>query len=174
MALITKEDLEHPFRTQTIQVEPYSYNLVSSFGDKWSIYMGGAPPIKMKSDFTDIFLCAREYQPDSNLFGEAHVHQYPFFDDYQKVTNDEFKQIALAVSAACHAVERGGKILITCMAGLNRSGLVTALTLMKVLNLPSHIAIMQVRSSRGPRAISNPLFEKIIREVGRVSGHGRS
>lgn len=169
MALITREDLERPFRTQSIEVDPYTYNLVSSFGGDWSIYMGGAPPIKMRSDFTDIFLCAREYQPDSHLFGEARVHQYPFFDDYQKVTPDEFKQIALAVAAACHAVENGGKILITCMAGLNRSGLVTALTLMKVKHMRAMEAIFTVRMARGPRALSNPIFESIIKKVGETS-----
>jgi protein-tyrosine phosphatase len=50
-------------------------------------------------------------------------------------------------------------LLITCMAGLNRSGLVTALTLMK---LGDKDPIWTLRRKRSPYVLFNKSFEKYV------------
>ena len=53
----------------------------------------------------------------------------------------------------------GDNVLIRCQAGLNRSGLVTALILMKT-GLRAEIAINQIREKRGNVALCNAEFER--------------
>jgi hypothetical protein len=59
-----------------------------------------------------------------------------------------------------HADWKSGKrVLIRCQAGLNRSGLVLALTLIKEGFSPEE-AIELMREKRGPNAMCNPIFER--------------
>ena len=51
----------------------------------------------------------------------------------------------------------GEKVLIRCQAGLNRSGLVTALTMMHAGYEPAD-AIKQIRQQRSPMALFNDNF----------------
>ncbi len=53
--------------------------------------------------------------------------------------------------------KKGDRVLIRCQAGLNRSGLVTALILIKDGYAPDH-AISVIRANRGPDALFNSNF----------------
>ena len=64
------------------------------------------------------------------------------------------------VAAAVWAHARwaaGDRVLVRCQAGLNRSGLVTALVLMLAGWEPAD-AIAQLRAARSPHALCNPAF----------------
>ncbi len=60
---------------------------------------------------------------------------------------------------ACLA--RGQDVLSSCAAGLNRSGLVSGLVLVRCGMTPE-LAIETVRKMRSPYALTNALFRKII------------
>jgi hypothetical protein len=64
------------------------------------------------------------------------------------------------IELARHAHRRwraGGRVLIRCQAGVNRSGLVTALTLM-LDGHSAHEAIALIRAQRAPAALNNGAF----------------
>lgn len=63
--------------------------------------------------------------------------------------------LADVVSAA---LDRGGKVLVHCQAGLNRSNLVTALALIKRGRAPAE-AIALLREKRSPVVLCNQAFE---------------
>lgn len=63
----------------------------------------------------------------------------------------------------------GQSVLSSCWAGWNRSGLMTAMTLMK-LGMPADVAIARVRAARGPNALGNPVFVDIIKAAERRIG----
>lgn len=58
-------------------------------------------------------------------------------------------------------IMEGHHVLVTCWAGLNRSGLISALTLVE-LGFSHKDAIEIVRKGRGPYALCNKQFESIL------------
>jgi len=70
------------------------------------------------------------------------------------------RAIERAVALSAHAHSRwqsGARVLVRCQAGVNRSGLVMALTLMRH-GLSATDAIGLIRDRRGPAALSNRHF----------------
>lgn len=60
--------------------------------------------------------------------------------------------------------KRGDKVLVRCQAGWNRSGLITALILMKE-GYTADEAISLIRKTRSPHALCNKQFEKFLRDL---------
>ena len=81
--------------------------------------------------------------------------------------------IERAVALARHAHRRwrdGARVLIRCQAGVNRSGLVMALTLMNH-GLAADDAIALIRRRRGTAVLSNRHFERwLLTEAAQVVG----
>jgi protein-tyrosine phosphatase len=65
---------------------------------------------------------------------------------------------------AATVIALGGKVLINCNAGRNRSCLLAALTLTKLNGWSGEQAMAFVRERR-PNALANPMFEKYLRSV---------
>ena len=61
----------------------------------------------------------------------------------------------------------GEQVLIRCQAGVNRSGLVTALVLM-MAGMTADQAIALIRAKRSPLALSNAHFERWLREEAEI------
>jgi hypothetical protein len=78
------------------------------------------------------------------------------FFDYDEVDLDEH-DLAHAVRIALRDWMRGRKVLIRCQAGWNRSGLVTALVLLKAGYTPED-AIELIREKRSAFALCNDHF----------------
>ena len=71
---------------------------------------------------------------------------------------------AIALSAHAHSRwQSGARVLVRCQAGVNRSGLVMALTLMRH-GLSAVDAIGRIREGRGPAALSNRHFVRWLVE----------
>lgn len=81
---------------------------------------------------------------------------------YDSPTQDPTTFIALAKLAA-DLVEQGKKVLVHCQAGLNRSGVVTALTLCN-LGFDSADAVELMREKRSPLVLCNEAFESWVLE----------
>lgn len=62
-------------------------------------------------------------------------------------------------------IRHGGKVLVRCMAGINRSALVAALAMVKMGWLPDE-AIERIRSVRSPYCLCNDSFVAYIRSKG--------
>ena len=105
-----------------------------------------------------LVLCARELQHDPREFPGVKVIHAPM-DDASIVP----VRIAMdAAAAAARAHKRGKRVLVCCAAGLNRSGLVMALTIwMRSGELSGRECVEQVRAHRDA-ALNNPRFVEYV------------
>jgi len=86
------------------------------------------------------------------------------FDDTEKGLDDKtWAKIRRAVDAVYDRWTAGQKILIRCQAGLNRSGMLTALVLMR-LGFTADVAIRTLREKRSPDVLVNRAFERYVHE----------
>jgi hypothetical protein len=129
------------------------------------LYQGSAPAggdHLAKVGFHLVILCAKEYQPPVELFRSIDVIHAPNDDNSARApTRQELK---LAVAAAKQAAERvrdGKNVLVTCMAGLNRSGLVSALTLHMLFGWAGSQCASHVQARRH-HALCNPQFVRVL------------
>jgi hypothetical protein len=131
-----------------------------------------------------LVLCAKELQPPGAAYPGVKVVHAPF-DDSGNPMKDREKWIAHAASRAVRTFIDAGKVcLVTCHMGLNRSGLVCALTLMQPWgvrrNVPvrsdapacltSDQAIAMVRKARGEYALGNAYFTRFLAQNEGVCG----
>lgn len=123
-----------------------------------------------------IGLFAQEYQPDEDS-GRYELIKNGFDDNPQA----DLVELSAAANTADDAsdlfsnrLREGKSCLSSCRAGLNRSGLVSALTLMKVAGLGPRKAINLIRYSRTPQggmaALSNPGFVETIHKMAPLVG----
>jgi protein-tyrosine phosphatase len=132
------------------------------------LWMGEKPPegagLK-QAGFTLLVLTAREYQPRSSAFGIPVLH-VPLPDGPLKP--DQAELAHSAATRVAQEVTKGGKVLVTCWAGANRSGLVTALAL-EQMGVPPQAALAKIRVKRRPNSghvpLSNPYFVLMILEA---------
>lgn len=112
-----------------------------------------------------LVLCAEEHQakgmkppPGKNII------RLGFDDDSYRPIPVEAGKIFHAHAKQLGAAALGGrKILITCHMGLNRSGLITALTLMHGFRMTANDAIKLIRARRDKECLCNPMFEQWLR-----------
>lgn len=96
------------------------------------LYQGAWPPFGdqlAKRGFDVLVLCAEENQHD-DLYTNVQVILAPGEDDARPQRMELYLPTwIIAAQRAANAVKKGKNVLVTCMAGLNRSGMVTAMTL---------------------------------------------
>lgn len=95
-----------------------------------------------------------------------------------RLDDDIYRPIPQEVQVAVHRMGQslaghlraGHKVLVTCAMGMNRSGIVTALTLMHLTGCSGSQAVDTVKSRRrandGVAPLSNPMFERWLRTSG--------
>lgn len=130
------------------------------------LYFGSAPRVGSaltRAGFDVVLLCAREYQPRSReLPGVLVVHCG--IDNSLAPTEAEIETAIDASRVAATAVMDGKRVLISCWMGKNRSGLVMALTLMRLYGLSGPEAVQAVQAAR-PGALFNPAFVSLVEEL---------
>ena len=124
-----------------------------------NLWMGGAPSpfVRIHDYFDGLALCADEYQP--NCFPDVSMIRALIKDDGSPMTRQERIEAARAAGKVIKLINDGGRVLVTCYAGMNRSGLVCAVTLCKgpdKMNVDD--AIKLIRKARGKYALSNTDF----------------
>ena len=124
-----------------------------------------------KAGFTLLVFCAEEIQPEVEDYPGVRVLYAPNSDDYvSKIPRDRL-QIALeAAQAVAQEIQSGGKALVTCAAGINRSGLVSALSLHFLHGWPGTECIARVQKTRISQrhhltALDNPQFRAALRKL---------
>jgi protein-tyrosine phosphatase len=119
--------------------------------------------------FDVVVLAAMEIQPRA-LPGNPEILRVPLDD--AKPTAEEIRLAILAARKVSRRLRADKRVLVTCHMGLNRSGLVTGLTLIE-LGATADQAVRAVRRARGSLALSNPHFVEVLRMQSRLL-HGRS
>lgn len=124
-----------------------------------TLYMGNAPKASdVIPAFHEVVLCAEEHQPNLR---NANVVRCPIPD--AELTSNQIQLVAMVAAHVAKNMDSGLVTLVTCWAGLNRSGLVCALALMLCKKHYSALdAIQLVRKARGPYALSNEHFVELL------------
>jgi len=121
--------------------------------------------------FDRVVLCAYELEEMFSLMMEGKpkaIRDRILFapnDDGATMTRRQIRTAANAAKECVRHYRKGERVLVTCAAGRNRSGLVTAMALHFISGCGGKSAVEIVRARRkaksGP-ALSNPLFEKFL------------
>jgi len=117
------------------------------------LWVGSFPPAELrKHGFSAVALCAAERQSI-----EPDVLTLRVLLDDAEFTDEEIQRVFALAARAARQVNRirqhGGRVLVTCRAGINRSALVAAVSLMMLDDLRADQAVEQIRNARGPRTM---------------------
>lgn len=129
------------------------------------LYQGSVPPrgpALARAGFDTLVLAAEEHQPPDYLFPGVLVIRLPMNDVPVRLEPKELRLVRLTARDVLYQLERGKRVLVTCAMGLNRSGLISAATLLEGGHASPSEAIRMVRSARGHLALSNPSFVHAI------------
>lgn len=138
-----------------------------------NLWQGGFPlePGRLRqAGFNVLVLCAEELQPepvDDHLerLGLIVIHA-PMND--VEMDGEELKKTFNIASKAAHEVvehlKAGRKVLVTCIAGRNRSGFVSALSLILHHGMSGKDAAERVRKMRA-NALTNESFSKLLERI---------
>lgn len=128
------------------------------------LYMGGTEdndtvadpkPLSELGDDRDFDAVVTLYAWAQPVGWETEELRYGFGDG--RLVGEEVHRVQRAAAWAFDRWKSGDRVLIRCQAGLNRSGLVTALVLMHDGWHPAE-AIRHIREKRSPHALFNPYF----------------
>lgn len=115
-------------------------------------------PLPEGFEFDAVIMCSKSHQYDYPSGGVITRYQMFFGDGYAR----DLPARATLEWAADHAIARvrtmDEKVLIHCQAGLNRSGLITALALIRGWDMDPANAIALIRQKRDPEALFNEEF----------------
>lgn len=132
--------------------------------------MGGAAASPVRIDL--LVLCADDFQDPPVWFRKRVLH-CPFIDTETPIPTGLLAQIVRASQEAAEAIRQGQSVMICCAAGLNRSGLVVALTLRELTGCSGPDAINTIRARRHPLALNNRTFIQYILGYKREGSAGR-
>lgn len=128
------------------------------------LYIGSIPPkgyaVKL-AGFDTLVLCAKEYQPPASEFHGVNVIHVPFNDIQKKLEPKTRAAVLKAAAKVTDALEHEGKVLVTCQAGMNRSGLVCGLALINSGMSPEK-AIERIQARR-TGSLFNQAFVDMLR-----------
>lgn len=131
------------------------------------LYQGGAPPEGGALRYLGIdtlVLAAEEHQPPSSRFPGVEVVHAPYDDAQRPLSQRDWQTVRAASRRAAIRIQQGKRVLVTCAMGLNRSGLIVALTLLRLVppqRLSAEDAVRHVKLSR-PGALRNPYFVQAL------------
>jgi hypothetical protein len=145
------------------------------------LYMGPLPPpggSVAREGFSTLVLCAlrREYRsvymlnaqtPVEQAFQGVEVFVVDLDDDFDNpLSEQDYQRAATAGELVKRTVRAKRNALVTCIAGRNRSGLVTALALRGLCDWPGQKAMDHVRRMRNsPHVLSNPQFANTLSKL---------
>lgn len=127
------------------------------------LWQGADPPqgsFLRRMNVDVLVLCAFERQHDAKHFPGLVVVHAPM-DDGEVVPVDTAME-ASRIAAQHHV--KGERILVCCHQGLNRSGLVTALTLRRLTGASGRRCVEKVQAAR-PWALCNDVFKRYLEQL---------
>lgn len=137
------------------------------------MYQGPCPPSTdavRAQRFTVLAFCAMEIQPmlPGHWQHGLDVLYVPLNDSLDApMTDAEWALAHGAGKEIARLLTLGGRSLVTCAAGLNRSGVVNAVALHYRFGCSGPEAVEQIRATRGPQALGNPSFVRRLAKLPR-------
>lgn len=137
------------------------------------LYQGSVPPHGdrlAKEGFRLVVLCAAEKIPPAAAFKKIALAIAPMHDT-NVIHPDHWADAQLAAKHVVDYIRRGKKVLVTCNAGLNRSGVVVALAA-NLLGYPMQEVIARIQTRRyrhDLHGLCNPAFVSQLYSVARSS-----
>jgi hypothetical protein len=135
------------------------------------LWQGSAPPSGPElrhSGFDVLVLAAMEIQPAATAF--PGVDRARICLDDEKLTYPQLCEALVLSSRVARAISGGAKVLVTCAQGRNRSGLISALALMRLSGCDGSQAIRVVRQRRHSpfgRAMTNDSYNEVLTQIPR-------
>jgi protein-tyrosine phosphatase len=128
------------------------------------IWVGAAPPAdRHLSHFTLIVLCAREYQPERPAW-TARVARARLPDE--ALSRPELREAVVAARAVVEEARRGGRVLVTCAQGINRSALVAGMAILQLTpRMSADEVIRTMKARRHPNCLYNHHFQAILQRL---------
>lgn len=123
------------------------------------LWQGGCPPpgdTLARQGWKSLVLCAEEWT-NAGLYQDIEVLCAPNQDN-GLLTQKQWERARSAARWVARRIEQNQKVLVTCMAGLNRSGLVTALVLHERMGWCGARCVSHVKQARDEFALTNPAF----------------
>ena len=113
--------------------------------------------------FQAVALCALEYQPERPAWLGRVIRAR--LDDAPPSQTEIINAITAARQVA-EEMRRGGRVLVTCYAGLNRSAWVAAMALLMLTpKAGPDLIIRRIRERRDADCLSNPDFVRVLRSI---------
>lgn len=115
-----------------------------------------------------LVLTAEEAQPRVSVPAGKSVLRFPLDDDFYRPVPREVGQMAIEFAGQlANEIRSGRKVAVTCWEGVNRSGLITALTMIQLFRCSPRQAISTIRANRKPAnpdrtPLCNPMFEQFL------------
>jgi len=119
---------------------------------------GSAPPAHVVIPFDVIVLAAMEYQ-NPELPG-YHVIRVPLDDSGPPPNALDRRRIRHTAREIADRVRWRERVLVTCMQGRNRSGVLAGLAIRDLLGIPGAEAARRIRLARN--GLSNPYFHAMV------------
>lgn len=131
------------------------------------LWQGSVPPRGnrlAREGFGLVVLAAREWQLFDETFEGVEVVRAPLDDDeLVPIPRADLAGALKAARRTAEAVANGTKCLVTCAAGVNRSGLISALTLHLLNDWPGSKCIKVVQERRlASGVLSNARFRAVL------------
>lgn len=124
---------------------------------------GSYPPKEAFQTFDVIVYCAEEKQPRFRQPPNKYLFRLPLDDDpYRPIPVEAGQLIHQCAESVSQFVVRGHPCLTSCAQGLNRSGLISALVLVRAFRMKPKDAIQIIRRKRDRDALCNPMFEQFV------------
>jgi len=118
--------------------------------------------------FDLVVFCAEEFQPHPSLLFRKNPQVRVLYapNDDAGLTQAQLQIATRAAEKIAVLFDDDKRILVTCMEGRNRSGLVTALAIHLIYGIGGSRAIRIVqRRRRGARALTNPNFVDFLKRL---------
>jgi protein-tyrosine phosphatase len=136
------------------------------------LYQGSVPPTGEAlrlARFSVLVLAAWQYQPKSENFPGVRVIHAPFSDSLALTESDIEAYMTTAFMVA-REVRNGSRVLVTCLAGKNRSGMINALAIRNLFGVSGSTAMNMVRDGRKrEEALSNATYQQFLMSLPRKS-----
>jgi len=138
------------------------------------LWQGAVPdfgPAVAQAGFDVLVLTASEHQRSPVYYPDVKVIQAPNDDSVGRpLTPHKLRTAARTAVEVARDVQQGKRVLVTCAAGMNRSGFVVALALHLLYGMSGEMAIQWVRFKRrrghdGYRSLSNGEFNEVLRRL---------
>ncbi len=132
-----------------------------------NLWIGAVPtPLSVvrQNGFQVLVLCANDFQFTQKKWTRkldgVEVLRVPL-DDTNRMNENDMRAVASTAQAVAEAVRGGRRVLVTCAAGLNRSGLVTGVALHLLTGWHGMKVINHVRAKR-MFALNNDFFADMV------------